>query len=216
MEKFSYALEFYKNNIFDIETDNDVSIMKKAVMDAQKIEQHFSNVPNINLLRENIIISFKFNKNIDYENRINYIRGIVYSKSFINLNDMFMFNEYIYSLTKENEVDCDEVDELLDQGNMTVSTEKIESAEINDENYINLYDKSPLEIVQYFKYNFIVFSKSILKIKKVPTDKENYERKYIIKGMKDWYTYMINIFNDLYDIYKYKLKMNSTDLSQFI
>ncbi len=220
MEKFSYALEFYKNNIFNIENDNDVSIMKKAIMDAKKIEQHFSNVLNIDLLRENIIISFKFNKKLDCENRINYIRGIVYSRSYINFNDAIIFNQILNNLLYpiDDNIFDDDNDELIHKNDSNVSTIDIDNTidYIDYSDIIDIFSKPPDKVIEYFKSNFKNFIKKILNLKNVPNNANNKERKYIIKGMKDWFTYIINMFDDIYNIYIDNLERNCTDLSLFI
>lgn len=89
MEKYSYTLELYKSKVFNIDTKEDCNALKKASEDAEKIELYFNDVPNKDILRENIILSFWFNKHMDYKDRINYIRGLVYSRRYIDYKDVF-------------------------------------------------------------------------------------------------------------------------------
>lgn len=95
MGKFSYTLELYKNNIFGIDNESDQKKLLNAAKDAEKIEKYFSNVPNVDLLRENIILSYKFDKYIDYKDRINFIRGLVYGRRYIDISDIYDFLDSI-------------------------------------------------------------------------------------------------------------------------
>lgn len=50
MEKFSYGLEFYKNNIYKLE---DTNLFKRKVKEAEKIEKVlFNTLSNIELVRK--------------------------------------------------------------------------------------------------------------------------------------------------------------------
>ena len=86
MEKFSYAVEFYREGIFDL--DN-VELFKRKVEEAQKIENYFSKlVPNVSFIRPYILNSYKFEKIIGYVNRIRYVRGLIYASDYIDFEDV--------------------------------------------------------------------------------------------------------------------------------
>ena len=60
MEKFSYGLEFYKNNIYKLE---DTNLFKRKVKEAEKIEKVlFNTIPNIELVRKYVLRSYYFHK----------------------------------------------------------------------------------------------------------------------------------------------------------
>lgn len=243
MDKFSYTLEFYKYNIFNIDTDEQVKEIKKAVKDAKKIEEHFSSVLNTDLLRENIIISFYFNKELKVEDRINHIRGIAYSRRYINYRDIFSYYELLEIYFREGiETSiCEDViknykrvlDSIKNQSdeeknilsfNDNVATdvkdddteeytEDYEEDQIYNSDYIKLIINDILEI---YKINFEEFKKIMLEAKNIPTRKNNRERKYVIMGMMEWYNYIINIFEELYNANDINIRRKSTDLSQYI
>lgn len=125
MEKFSYTLELYKSKIFNIDTDKDCKELKKATEDAEKIELYFNDVINKDLLRKNIILSFWFKKNMDYKDRINYIRGIVYSRRYIDYND-------VYSL-------LDELEKEIPVPETTVFEEKGDYTYLNQDFFLDAF-----------------------------------------------------------------------------
>ena len=87
MEKFSYALEFYRENLYSL--DN-VNFFEKKVKEAEKIENYFSKlIPNIEYIRPYILMSYRFEKILGYENRIRYIRGLVYASDYIDFYDAY-------------------------------------------------------------------------------------------------------------------------------
>lgn len=137
MEKFSYTLELYKSKIFNIDTDEECEKLKKASQDAEKIESYFSNVPNKEILRENIILSFWFNKHMDYKDRINYIRGLVYSRRYIDYKDVFLLLDAI-----EQDIPVRETTIFEEKGNTTFMEQDFfleafyEDIRSNFENYV--------------------------------------------------------------------------------
>lgn len=74
MEKFSYGLEFYKNNIYKLE---DTNLFKRKVKEAEKIEKVlFNTIPNIELVRKYVLRSYYFDKKITFEDRIDFINDL--------------------------------------------------------------------------------------------------------------------------------------------
>ncbi len=93
MKKFSYALEFYKEGLFDL---NNTKLFKLKVKEAEEIEKYFNQViPNIELVRKYVFRSYIFNKKIRGLRRIAYIKGLIYAENYVDINDLFEFNEYI-------------------------------------------------------------------------------------------------------------------------
>lgn len=93
MEKFSYGLEFYNRGWFSLDDTEEFS---KAVEIADKTENYFREFTDeIETIRVNILISYKFRKDLSLEDRINYVRGISYSKQFLNEEDVYsLMNEF--------------------------------------------------------------------------------------------------------------------------
>ena len=80
MANFDYANVFYKNKIFSL---SDVNLFRNKVEEAEKIDNFFLYViPNMNHIRDYIIYSYIFEKNLAIEDRINYIKGLVYASDY--------------------------------------------------------------------------------------------------------------------------------------
>lgn len=96
MVDFNYGKYFYEHKIFNIEDDSQINKMSKAIEDAKRIEKYFFKiVPNIDKIQSIIAFSFKINPCLEYIDRINYIRGIVYSQDYIDYNDVIEFYNLI-------------------------------------------------------------------------------------------------------------------------
>ena len=90
MKKFSYYYEFYHQEIFDID---EMLEHKEQIEIAEKVENYLnSKNDNIDLIRSAIICSYKFEKKLDYEERLYFVRGILYSRQFMNENDLVNFS----------------------------------------------------------------------------------------------------------------------------
>ena len=93
MEKFSYGLEFYKNNIYKLE---DTNLFKRKVKEAEKIEKVlFNTLSNIELVRKYVLRSYYFDKKITFEDRIDFIKGLILADNVISYKDAFEFCEEI-------------------------------------------------------------------------------------------------------------------------
>ena len=91
MKKFSYALEFYNNGTFSLD---ELKTFEKEVKIAEATEDHFRLFTNeIEAIRDNILISYKFKKELPLEDRINYVRGIVYARQFMDDKDVIQLIE---------------------------------------------------------------------------------------------------------------------------
>lgn len=89
MDKFSYGIEFYKNELFDLEN---VNLFKRKVKEATEIEKFFSNIIlNKDAIRMYILRSYKMNKTFGKINRIKYIKGLIYADNIIDFNDIKEF-----------------------------------------------------------------------------------------------------------------------------
>ena len=83
---FNYANIFYQNKIFALD---DIKTFKNKVNEACKIEKYFSSLlPNVEYIREYIIYSYIFEKKLNINNRINYIKGLVYASDYVDLDDL--------------------------------------------------------------------------------------------------------------------------------
>ena len=157
MEKFSYGVEFYKSRIFSLK---DKEEFKEKLAEAIKVEGYFFNlVPNVELIRPYILMSYRLNKDITFEDRILYIRGLIYASDYIDLNDLYNLpEEFTYFemstnmelYTKKNTVwnytaylACmntkEEIDRLL-----TASNDSEYQNTINDEHVVS--DENTYEI----------------------------------------------------------------------
>lgn len=93
MANFDYANVFYKNKIFSL---SDVNLFRNKVEEAEKIDNFFLYViPNMNHIRDYIIYSYIFEKNLAIEDRINYIKGLVYASDYVDFNDLDCLSEDI-------------------------------------------------------------------------------------------------------------------------
>lgn len=91
MEEFNYGIEFYKRNLFNIADELNFG---SKVREAEKLEKMFlEKNGNIDLIRENILISYYLDKEIKDELRYQYIRGIIYSRQYIDYTDVEKFKE---------------------------------------------------------------------------------------------------------------------------
>ncbi len=98
MEKFSYGLEFYKNNIYKLE---DTNLFKRKVKEAEKIEKVlFNTLSNIELVRKYVLRSYYFDKKITFEDRIDFIKGLILADNVISYKDAFEFCEEIQDQMK--------------------------------------------------------------------------------------------------------------------
>lgn len=88
MANFNYGVEFYRRNLYALEDKQ----FKRRVREAEKLEKYFlEKNGNIDLIRENILISYHLNKKLTITNRLNYIRGIIYARQYIDYKDIEEF-----------------------------------------------------------------------------------------------------------------------------
>lgn len=273
---FNYGSYFYHNNIFDIEEERDRKKFEKAVIDARKIEEYFSDmIPNREIIIPIILTSFRLNNNIECKDRINYIRGIIYSKKYIDFDDISKFvedlqmfnvptnnsiflnkdysesrfgffydafddnvgtdsinaNEVLYYIIesdkfiKSNEVAVeDKEDEEENQNEVAVEDRKDEeeneeeNAEEDVENSFDLmyYSISPKEKLELFKKNFEDYINIMLDKKNVDKRKNNRARVFIIKGMRDYFEFVMGILEEIYEMDEIQKNYYSLDLSKFL
>lgn len=92
MDKFNYALYFDREQIFSVDDKESIKEFNKALKDISKIEEYFSlKFPNMEKVRPIIALSYKFNKDLNYKDRINYITGIIYCTKYIKIEDVYTF-----------------------------------------------------------------------------------------------------------------------------
>ena len=86
MEKFSYGLEFYYNEIFSLE---DEKLFKRKVKEAKKVDEYFSSFGlNIDYIRPYILYAYKLNKNLGIKNTIRYVKGLIYATDYVDFDDV--------------------------------------------------------------------------------------------------------------------------------
>lgn len=100
MEEFSYNVEFYKNHIFTIE---ELMNRRDEQDNAKYIEDYYSSFNNnVDIIRDCILNSYRLNKYLTKEERLHYVRGIMYSNQYLNIEDFDNFVEIICSDKKES------------------------------------------------------------------------------------------------------------------
>lgn len=201
MEKFNYAKYFDEYKVFDISNKEDIEPMKAAVKDAYKIERYFFNkIPNMDNFRWIIAFSFKLAKNLKYEDRINYIRGMVYCMRYINLDDIENFKEDVCPITESTiimdlptifgEKDYNELkegdffdDDLVSIEYLKTKTEKrvpiflmneIEEVDDEDEEYEEEYDDE-----EDIKFNTVNTMEIEISFDEEDTDQKNKVMEYL-------------------------------------
>ena len=89
MEKFSYYLELYNMEIFDID---EMIEHEDQIKNAIKIEKYLNSLnDNIDIIRNAILSSFRFKKILNYDERLDHVRGIIYSMHYMNHEDLYKF-----------------------------------------------------------------------------------------------------------------------------
>lgn len=153
MEKFSYGLEFYKNNIYKLE---DTNLFKRKVKEAEKIEKVlFNTIPNIELVRKFVLRSYYFNKKITFKNRIDFIKGLILADNVISYADVFEFSDHLENQVSvyPNETDWKNLGyvidmtnpELLNEENTFKLIETFSSDEFNIDDFYDYYQDSESE-----------------------------------------------------------------------
>lgn len=105
MKKTSYYYEFYRNEIYDIE---EMKKNKDIVEIASRVEEYLCSLnDNTDIIKNAIIISHKFRKDLKYEERLHHVRGILFSRQYINEHDILKYSNDI------DEVDCGIFEETL-------------------------------------------------------------------------------------------------------
>lgn len=282
MLNFNYGKYFDEHKVFNIENLSERDKMSQAIEDAKKIEKYFFNiVPNIDKIKNIIAFSFKLNPYLNYLDRINYIRGIIYSQDYIDYNDISEFynliSDYTYvvdiptifkekafredknldffddlmvidklygnnifsdfinndasSYDEENDQEEDEDENENDEQNSnTVSTIVKEVAEIinsvgqSNTNHIITYefdnydnvDVTPKQKINMFKKNFNRYVDIILKCKEIDENKNQRAYICVILGMTDWFDFVIDKLETIYNIAEAEKKCLRNKLSDFI
>ena len=147
MEKFSYGLEFYKNNIYKLE---DTALFKRKVREAEKIEKVLFNIiPNIEVVRKYILRSYCFNKKITFKDRVNFIKGLILADSVINYNDIFEFGEHLENQVNaySNETNWKELGYVIDLNNTNIVNDSFDK-----NNYIETFTSDEFNIDSFYDY----------------------------------------------------------------
>ena len=153
MERFSYDLEFYKNNLFDL--DN-IKLFKRKVKEAKEIESFFWKIiPNIEYIRKYILRSYYMNKSYGKITRIRYIKGLILADSIIDFDDIREFSSIVsenifiedkITLWRNKEYVKDSLDEqILNDKYQDTSLNVIESINNVDPLYIDDYIDEEIE-----------------------------------------------------------------------
>lgn len=93
MKKFSYGLEFYHKEIFDLD---ETEKFKREVEIAEKVESYYHVYSdNLEEIRKSILTSYKLRRELSLEDRIAYVKGIIYSRQYMNESDLDeLFEEF--------------------------------------------------------------------------------------------------------------------------
>ena len=272
MEEFNYAKYFNDHNIFDITSKDELYKMKRALEDCKKIEKYFFTVlPNINAIKNIIAFSFKLNRTLRYRNRIEYIRGIIYSQDYIDFNDVIKFSNlvtdygYVVDLptifnekcdTEYADIDFFEDLMIIDNLNGKSAYDALSYMEFEDENEeddepededdkqidgivtmlknINNsigekeevkrdvpFDKRMIQItpekkIENFKKNFRKYINIVFESKEINKEQDKREYTYVVLGMKDWFKFVIDIIETIYNISKEEKRTLRKKLSDFV
>ncbi|MBQ3475462.1 MAG: hypothetical protein IJH20_04770 [Bacilli bacterium] len=82
----NYMHSFYHECIFTIdELEEHLGDIKIAENIEKELSKHNS---NIDIIRELILRSFKFRKDLSFADRYNYVKGMIYSRQFLNEDDI--------------------------------------------------------------------------------------------------------------------------------
>lgn len=147
MEKFSYGLEFYKNNIYKLE---DTNLFKRKVKEAEKIEKVLFNIiPNIEIVRKYVFRSYCFDKKIAFKDRVNFIKGLILADSVIDYNDIFEFGEHLENQVNaySNETNWKELGYVINLNNPDIVNDFFDK-----NNYIETFTSDEFDIDRYNDY----------------------------------------------------------------
>ncbi|MBR3116971.1 MAG: hypothetical protein IKF36_03750 [Bacilli bacterium] len=153
MKEFSYALEFYNRCYFDLD---DIDTFKNEVEIAEKTEEYYLRFSdNTEEIRNSVLISYKFRRNLSLEDRKAYVKGIIFSRQFMNENDVYeliddfdrrktdnSYDKSIFSIrTWSDEFDYDFFYNFL----RNTYTNKIDAINKKSEKYLEFVKKIKLE-----------------------------------------------------------------------
>ena len=86
MKFFNYMHSFYHECVYSIE---EMAEHLDQIQIAENVEKRLSKYnDNLDIIREMIIRSFKFRKDLSEDDRYNYVKGMIYSRQFLNENDI--------------------------------------------------------------------------------------------------------------------------------
>lgn len=146
MEKFSYGLEFYKNNIYKLE---DTDLFKRKVKEAEKIERVlFNTIPNIELVRKYVLRSYSFDKKITFKDRIDFIKGLILADNVISYTDVFEFSDHLENQVDAypNETDWKNLGYVIDMTNLELLSEE------NTFNLIETFSSDEFNVDDFYDY----------------------------------------------------------------
>ena len=237
---YNYCKEIYERNICDLE---DEKRFKKILNDIKYIEKYFSEYTcMIDEIREIIFLSYNFNDRLSKENRINFIRGIIYSKHYVDdkdidnfIEDLKLYNKQLEErnktvfesvVTKEDE-EMYTIDQIIDD-EMNIDYLPDEVYEFNGNSVKNDISCATEDEIseEIYLSNYEVHLYPEERINYLVDHYEDYkeiilqkkkvyfekEKKYIIKGMDAWFNKTISILQILYDNNEDYLKKHDKSL----
>lgn len=244
MKKFSYGLEFYKCNIFDI---SNPKLFKRKVIEAESIEKHFSTLlPNVERVRKYIIRSFRMKPRMNAKDRINYIIGLIYADDYINVDDLYTFAEYIenkkypelenksiwwvkdyYEMPEDvdffgNELsDTDEVCLVSSKSVDHTSEDECDEDDYEDEDDLEYSPSTKKEDLRTVDPDvkideFKKHKKKFIELILENKDKSEDEKRLIRRAMNDWIDFSINALKDMYAIKRKSIEYKMENISKFV
>ena len=142
MKLFDYKTVFVNMKIYNID---DLVVDKKPIDIANIVEKRMlAQNNNVDAIRNNIVLSYTFKKDLKLEERYNYVRGLIYSRQYISYEDY----EDVVELFSEFNL-------LEDEIYKTIFSSRDSNEEDKDfiKDYINIFNDSTLMLNEIVKRN---------------------------------------------------------------
>lgn len=222
--KYSHSLELYKAGICNLENEKE---FKRITKEFKALEKYFINKgADLEEIRKNILISFKFCKKLKIKERINHIIGIIYARHYFNEEDLYGFldsleqynnskycNQTLFSKLKYKEMtdvydkegkNIDSYDKIIDDfseyinndSDICILPEEDLDSKVEEIKTSEIVELDPEEKLEYVEEKYNTYKMHLL-------DSKNYSKNdkfKISRAMDDWFKYMMQNLKDLYKI----------------
>lgn len=254
MKFYNYLHSFYRECVFTLDEmfEDDT-----CIKDAEAIEKKLmKNNSNRDIISSVIIRSFKFRKDLSREDRYNYVKGMIYSRQFINEGDIDNLEktfdlcnsdkilgksvfgirnftddydyEYYYNYLDNIRFDTSEdlikkskkIEELIlkskeryeadllaeKEYQETISEESEEDDEEEEEieeetfkdEFFNVDDLSITDRILFSKKYYPIYKEGLLIHKGIKEDSKEYSM--VSQGMDDQFYFMMNLYENTYNL----------------